>query len=165
DKTILVGSKATLEGVANLATATSIRWTPAATVVAGAGTLTPSVSPITNTVYTLTVVNNENCTSTDNVLVTVIPVCVDPMKAFTPNGDGINERWLVTKGTACVSRVSVTVFNRSGMTVYKNDNYQNDWDGTFNGKAVPDGTYYYKIRYNLINGAVAEKSGDVTIIR
>jgi gliding motility-associated-like protein len=61
--------------------------------------------------------------------------------------------------------VGVTVFNRSGIIVYKNDNYQNDWDGTFKGKAIPDGTYYYSVSYYLISGTVSLLTGDVTILR
>jgi gliding motility-associated-like protein len=49
--------------------------------------------------------------------------------------------------------------------VYKNDNYQNTWDGTYNGKPVPDGTYYYVIDYRLINGESIVMRGDLTIIR
>jgi gliding motility-associated-like protein len=67
-----------------------------------------------------------NCTSTDDATVVVIPYCVKVMNAFTPNGDGMNDRWLVTQGSGCTKRISVAVFNRYGQAVYKNDDYQND---------------------------------------
>jgi gliding motility-associated-like protein len=87
------------------------------------------------------------------------------MNAFTPNGDGINDRWLVTNGAACTNQIVVKVFNRYGNEVYSNENYQNNWDGTYKGKPVPDGTYYYVINYRLISGRVVPAKGDVTILR
>ena len=96
---------------------------------------------------------------------TVMPYCVKVMDAFSPNGDGANDRWIVTNGTGCTSRVKVAVFNRYGQQVYVNENYQNNWDGTFNGKPVPDGTYYYAVTYSLINGKSVIVKGDVTILR
>jgi gliding motility-associated-like protein len=49
--------------------------------------------------------------------------------------------------------------------VYTNKNYTNVWDGTANGKPLPDGTYYYSVRYTLVTGKVVELKGDVTILR
>jgi gliding motility-associated-like protein len=46
--------------------------------------------------------------------------------------------------------------------VFYSDGYTNPWDGTYNGKPLPSGTYYYVI--DLGNGDVPYK-GDVTIIR
>ena len=95
-----------------------------------------------------------------------MPYCIKPLDAFTPNGDGTNDRWLVTAfGGTCVNKVIVNVFNRYGNLVYKNENYLNEWDGTYNGKPVPDGTYYYVIDYRLINGESIVMRGDVTILR
>ena len=133
--------------------AVSIAWTPANTLT-NANTFFPTAKPTITTTYTLTVRNSDNCTSTDNVLVTVIPYCVKVMNAFTPNGDGTNDRWIVTNGTGCTNLVKVRVFNRYGQEVYKNDNYQNNWDGMYGGKPIPDGTYYYTIDFRLINGRI-----------
>jgi gliding motility-associated-like protein len=162
DKTIIDGDQVTLEGSAP-ANSVSIAWTPNTTLT-GAGTLFPVAKPNITTNYTLTVRNSDGCTSTDNALVTVVPYCVKVMNAFTPNGDGVNDRWIVTTGS-CAAQVQAIVYNRYGNAVYKNDNYQNNWDGTYNGKPVPDGTYYYAVTYRLITGRVVLMKGDVTILR
>ena len=57
------------------------------------------------------------------------------------------------------------IFNRYGELVYSNDNYNNEWDGTYKGKPVADGTYYYTIQFHLINGTIVPAKGDVTILR
>lgn len=163
DKTIVNGDAVTLNGSGTTNPA-SIAWTPNTTLTA-ANSYMPVAKPNTTTTYTLTVVDNNGCTSVDDVLVTVIPYCVKPMNAFTPNGDGFNDRWLVTSGGACTQQVIAKVFNRYGELVYSNDNYNNDWDGTYKGKPVADGTYYYSIQYRLINGNSIPVKGDVTILR
>ena len=162
DKTIVDGDEAQLQGSAS--NAVSVAWTPV-TTLRDANTFSPIAKPSATTTYTMTVKNTDNCTSTDDVKITVLPYCVKVMNAFTPNGDGANDRWIVTNGTGCTSRVKAAVFNRYGQQVYINENYQNNWDGTFNGKPVPDGTYYYAVTYSLINGKTVIVKGDVTILR
>ncbi|MFN4893001.1 MAG: YCF48-related protein [Bacteroidota bacterium] len=164
DRTIVSGDEIILTG-SGIANPTSILWTPN-TAITGANTYTPSVKPTTTTTYTLTVRDNNNCVSTDNAIVNVLPYCINIMNAFTPNGDGINDRWLVVNsGGVCTRQISVGVYNRHGNLVYKNDNYNNDWIGVYNGKPVPDGTYYYVVSYRLITGAYLTFKGDVTILR
>lgn len=59
---------------------------------------------------------------------------------FTPNGDGIND-FFVIEGLDCLDRVEVLIFNRWGNEVYRNDNYRNDWAGL----NLNEGVYYYLI--------------------
>jgi gliding motility-associated-like protein len=163
DKTILIGEAVGLTGTTNVVPQ-SVAWTPAGTLT-GANTLTPVARPQATTTYTLTVTDSRNCAASDNAVVTVIPYCVKAMEAFSPNGDGINDRWMVTAGTSCTNQIAVKVYNRYGGLVYNNDNYQNNWDGTYNGKAAADGTYYFVAIYTLINGKQVTINGNVTILR
>lgn len=80
--------------------------------------------------------------------------------AFSPNGDGINDRWVLT-GFA-KSPVYVQLYSRNGALVYESENYQNNWDGTRNGMPLPVGTYYYVIKSNDVEKRLG---GAVTIIR
>ncbi len=64
--------------------------------------------------------------------------------AFTPNADGDNDTWVIDDLYFYPDNV-LMVFNRWGKTVYEANSYQNDWDGTWNGKDLPEGTYYYVI--------------------
>lgn len=165
DLVMVDGYPVYLQGSSATAPLTSIVWTPSSTLVGAAG-FKPLAKPNATTVYTLTVRANNGCYSNDNTTVTVLPYCIKPLDAFTPNNDGTNDRWLVTAfGGTCVNKVIVNVFNRYGNLVYKNENYTNNWDGTYNGKPVPDGTYYYVIDYRLINGESIVMRGDITILR
>ena len=82
------------------------------------------------------------------------------MNLITPNGDGYNDFWLVNDSTI-VAPFKVSIFGRNGKLVYSNDNYQNDWSGTYNGNVLPQGAYYYVIEDN--DGATFK--GSITIIR
>ncbi len=82
------------------------------------------------------------------------------MNLFTPNGDGFNDQWIVNDASI-VFPISVVIYNRSGRTVYTNDNYQNTWDGQYNGNPLPQATYYYIIE----DKDGKSFKGAVTIIR
>ncbi len=164
DFTIVDGDVQQLQG-SGAANVVSINWVPGASITSGGSTFTPIVKPNTTTTYTITARDANNCVSTDQATVNVIPFCVKVMEGFSPNGDAINDRWLVTNGAACTKQIIANVYNRYGTAVYSNQNYNNTWDGTFNGKPIPDGTYYYKLTYKLINGQTVLKQGNVTIIR
>jgi gliding motility-associated-like protein len=133
--------------------------------------LNPIANPLQTTTYLLTVKDVlGNCPIvTSNVQVVVIGAqnCINIRNAFTPNGDGINDTWLVYDQDYCLAKdgASVKVFNRYGSKVYENNAYKNTWDGTYNNKPLPDGTYYAVIVFTLIDGSKQYARSDVTIIR
>ena len=75
----------------------------------------------------------------------------DIMHLFTPNNDGINDYWELPLSEW--GKCDVRVFSRSGKLVFANPDYDNRWDGTSGGGAVPEGAYYFVVR--------TEKAGDV----
>ena len=159
DVTILAGDATTLNG--SVDAFVSYTWTP----INVTNTLQPAVTPTITTNYTLTATNASGCKGSDMVTVIVIPYCIKVRNAFTPNGDGINDKWLVSDGNACLTNIVANVYNRYGGLVYSNTNYNNNWDGTYKGKNVSDATYYYVLDITLINGTKVFAKGDVTILR
>jgi gliding motility-associated-like protein len=123
----------------------------------------PDPSPFDSIKYTLTLTGIGGCAVDDDIFVVVLKQPKVP-NAFSPNGDGINDRWVI-QYIESYPNATVDVFNRYGQTVfsisggYKNSN---GWDGSFNGKPLPTGTYYYVI--NPRNGRQSV-NGSVTIIR
>ena len=60
---------------------------------------------------------------------------------FTPNGDGVNDFYFINlKG---IDEMTLTIVNRWGELVYKSDDINGKWDGTFNGNMCSDGVYFY----------------------
>lgn len=160
DVTIIQGQSIQLNGSG---TAGNYLWTPA-TGLNATNISNPIASPVVTTTYTLRITTGAGCTNTDDVVVTVVPYCVKPMEAFTPNGDGINDKWLITNGN-CLTKAKAQVFNRYGSKVFESNDYKNDWTGTYKGKPLPDATYYFVITYDLINGQRVVAKGNVTIMR
>jgi gliding motility-associated-like protein len=86
-------------------------------------------------------------------------------KAFSPNGDGINDLWSIGEIEQYPDN-SVTIFDRWGSIIFQARGYNNEhvvWDGTGNSSrmpgrgVVPAGTYFYSIRIHgmgSINGYV-----------
>lgn len=122
----------------------------------------PFASPLDTTVYILTVYDINGCIDTDTLTVNVIPVSDFFIpNLFSPNGDGSNDFWEIPK-LPFYPNTLVTIINREGMEVYRNDNYDNTWDGKFKGKELPDATYYYYLKL-ATNDKVYK--GAVTILR
>ncbi len=161
DLSILFGDETALQGSGSGGT---FLWTPSVGLNA-TNIPNPVANPTLTTTYLLTVTNNLGCKASDSMKLTVIPYCVKVRNAFTPNGDGRNDQWLVTDTYDCLKNITVNVFNRYGNKVYENRNYRNDWTGTYKGQPVPDGTYYYVIDFTLITGRVMTVKGDLTILR
>ncbi len=123
--------------------------------------LQPVINPLESGTYSLHVVSNAGCgTAVSDVFVTVYKKVEIP-NAFSPNRDGINDTWNII-ALQTYSTASVSVYGRYGQLVYHCTGYDKQWDGTFNGTALPVGTYYYII--DLKNGTPV-KSGSVTILR
>ncbi len=162
DFTIITGEQVQLNGSAT--NATSIEWTPA-TGLNNPTILNPIAKPDQTTVYTLTASNAAGCIGVDQVVVTVIPYCIKVKNAFTPNGDGINDLWQVYDSYDCLRNITLTVFNRYGNKVFESKDYRNDWNGTYKGKPVPDGTYYAVLNLQLATGKTVTVKTDLTIIR
>lgn len=94
--------------------------------------------------------------------VTTIPgLAVIIPNTFTPNGDGINDTWDITNLNT-YSSSTVQIFNRYGTLLFRSVGYPSPWAGTYNGAALPSGTYYYVI--TLLPGQ-KPLSGFVAIIR
>lgn len=75
-------------------------------------------------------------------------VCVDSCNfyeipnVFTPNGDNINDR-LIAKTSGLVEKVDFKLFNRNGLLIFSTNQPRIDWDGTYKGKIVSPGVYFY----------------------
>jgi gliding motility-associated-like protein len=160
DAILIAGDVYQMQGTGSAGT---YLWTPSSGLSA-ANTLAPTATPAATTTYTLRITTLQGCTGTDDVVLTVIPYCIKPMEAFTPNGDGINDLWLITNGN-CLTSAKAQVFNRYGAKVFEDNNYKNTWNGTYKGKPLPDGTYYYIISFQLLNGRVVLLKGNLTILR
>jgi gliding motility-associated-like protein len=61
--------------------------------------------------------------------------------------DGKNDYFVLRGLLETLGKTELIIFDRRGVQVYKNSDYDNSWNGVdYNGKALPDDTYYYVIK-------------------
>ncbi len=131
----------------------------------------PEVMPARTTTYTILVSNGDNCTATDSVTVNVTvnrPLYVPT--AFSPNGDGFNDRFTVFGGPGARIIRNLQVYDRWGNRVFEARNVplgqeQYGWDGRFNGELMAPGVFTYFAEVEFIDDVVVLEEGDVTIVR
>jgi len=63
---------------------------------------------------------------------------------FTPNNDGVNDKWSVSSRTGLEVR-NISVFNRYG-TLLVQLSPSEEWDGSLNGNNLPSGSYWYSVK-------------------
>lgn len=114
---------------------------------------------ITNGGYYWADVNKQGCPNTKSFTI-IVHDRIGISNVITPNGDGFNE-YLKIFHIDNHSPCQVSVFNREGLLVYSSTNYNNNWDGKYNGKPLPEGVYYYVV--NCDDGL--NKKGALSIIR
>ncbi len=158
-KDILAGKSTTLSTPVSSRNATYL-WTPNLYTVDNSAATTVASPPKTQT-YFLEVTSVDGCKARDSVTIIVWPPLSVP-NAFSPNGDGINDRWeIATLGSFQQARIEV--YNRYGALVYRSAGYDRAFDGTVNGKPLPTGVYYYIIEPQ--NGVHHTMTGTLTLIR
>lgn len=95
-----------------------------------------------------------------------IKVVDDVPAVFTPNGDGINDKWIVVNDPSSFEKLAVKIYNRAGALVYEDETYNNDWEGTYrdSNEDLSEGVYFYNIEA-IKNGSKSEINGFVEIVR
>lgn len=106
---------------------------------------------------------NSWCTFTDSVIVKVTESAIHAPNVFTPNGDGINDEFRVAYRS--IVEFKATIYNRWGVKIFEWTDPQRGWDGTNNGRPVPEGPYFYVIKARGADGEDYHLKGDINLLR
>ena len=138
-------------------------WVTGGNIIVGQISPVLSVRPTVKTTYTVSVTNASGCVSVQSITINVLEDYKGLVinNILTPNGDGENDTWVV-KNLDMYPNNTVKIFDRAGRLLFFKQNYQNEWDGTVDGKPLARDTYYYIIHFN---NAVANIKGFITILR
>jgi len=155
-----VGLSTTLNGTA---TGSDLKWlwTPSVGLSSNQ-VLNPRVSPTITTTYRLLVESIHGCGSSTDLMTVKVYDKIDIPNAFSPNGDGINDNWVIDPLEIFDDAIT-QVFNRYGQVVYSTRGYVRPWNGTSNGQPLPAGTYYYIIDLKIKKEDPYK--GPITILR
>lgn len=134
-----------------------------------------TVSAVTKSgIHVLDKSDPENLKADNPTIITLRECVVEIFNAVSANGDDQNKRFYV-KGLECYPDNSVQIFNRWGVLVFEREHYNNN-DIAFRGisegrvtikdsNGLPEGTYYYSIRYKDKQSKLHQEAGYLYLTR
>jgi gliding motility-associated-like protein len=168
DQTIVAGEVAQLQGSGT--DFTSYSWSPGEFLNC-TDCLEPQATPKQTTTFSIVAYNDFGCSDSDQV--TIFVICKESQvfmpNSFTPNNDGQNDRFYARgKGIQVIN--SFRIYNRWGELVFERRNvqandYNNAWDGTYNGILVNPDVFIYVIDAVCDTGEPVSWKGDISLIR
>lgn len=115
-------------------------------------------TPATN-IYQVLVVDACGFVTVDTVVVEVILDCdLDIPNVFTPNGDGNNDFFMISANG--IKTFSISIYNRWGAKVFESQDITDSWSG---GDST-DGTYFYIVKAETINGKQFDAKGYLQLL-
>lgn len=130
------------------------------------GAIGDSIGSLSDGNYTVHVIDSDNSVATPDIDVSFKAEAVCKVSwngKFSPNGDGINDTWTISKVEEYPNFL-LQIFDRWGQVVHEARKVFIPWDGTHLGFKVPDGTYYVLFFYDEGKMGKPEK-GSLTIVR
>lgn len=126
----------------------------------------PTSNPSFTTNYTVTGKDANGCTNTDEISIQVTPgtdVIYELPNSFTPNGDGLNDCFGVSKW-GVVQELEFAIFNRFGQRVFYTNDASRCWDGKLKGLPQNTGIYVYTVKAKTACGLIKRK-GTIVLLK
>jgi len=110
---------------------------------------------------TLTAKNSFGCTGSDKKMVSIENLFPLAPNSFSPNGDGLNDRWMPASLQNGDYNFTLTVYDKNGMVVFKTSDKNQLWNG---GNAKTGDTFIWKTMVKEKNGEESNYKGVITIV-
>ena len=116
-------------------------------------------------------INQFGCLVIDSVWVTIEEVFCDDKNikiptAFSPNNDGVNDKYFINDIDGIIIDFKLEIFNRLGQKVYfSNDQKTNEWDGTFHNEKLPPQVFDFYLEISCIGAKTLFYKGNITLVR
>jgi len=126
--------------------------------------------PYFTTDYQLVITDENGCTASDITTVTVNkPRPIYIPNAFSPNGDGENDVFMIYSDKEVEEVVSFRIYNRWGALVFADEHFApNDpahgWNGYFKSEKMNPGVFVYIAEILFLDGVMVQFSGDVSLL-
>lgn len=140
-------------------------WTPS-TGLSCKDCPNPKAKPLVTTKYILRTTDLIGCFEfTDSITVEVHDgFTTDIPKAFSPNGDGVNDI-IYVRGWGIKELLIFEIYNRWGEKIFETNDQTIGWDGTYKGQPQAIDTYIFVVKALGYNDNVIEKKGNITLLR
>lgn len=106
---------------------------------------------------------NSGCTDSAWIALNLAEPELFVPNVFTPNGDNKNDEFRVSYSS--IKEFEIVIFNTFGKKVYESSDITKGWDGTYKGRDMANGAYYYVISATDSAGNKIEKKGTVNLFR
>lgn len=133
---------------------------------------TVSIAPTSAQLYEVIITDSNGCTAEDEIQITIdenrnvyFPT------AFSPNGDGFNDKYSLFLGDGVENVLYFGIYDRWGNLMFEVDDVSPDsinslgWDGLFKGKEVNPGVYVYQAQLMYIDGQQINYKGSFSLIK
>ncbi|HQW02504.1 MAG TPA: gliding motility-associated C-terminal domain-containing protein, partial [Saprospiraceae bacterium] len=127
----------------------------------------PVVTPTESTTYCVTVTDDNGCTGTACIAVTVNDLFCDDRdifipNAFTPNTSGVNDVLFVRSNF--IATMELVIYNRWGEKVFSTTDQSIGWDGTYKGQLLSPDVFGYYLTVMCPNEETYTKKGNITLL-
>jgi gliding motility-associated-like protein len=172
DQSVILGETIALDAIVNIPkdSIASIQWSGMANACEDC--LGLNITPTESMTISISITDIAGCVAVDEMRIEVRAIETEVYfpNVFSPDGDGINDRWFISSGSDITEVIALSIFDRWGNLVFGSTKFPiNDpaygWDGSFNEKSLNPGVFVYKA---LVRGAEGNPSlhyGDITLIR
>lgn len=124
----------------------------------------PTITYLSEGVYTVVLIaSNDFCSDSATTTIIVDDLVIEIPNVFTPNSDNHNDTFAIDG--SLFKGLSGSIYNRWGQILYQWDFPISGWDGTYEGKEAPEGTYYYTITIILADDQPRDFSGSFLLFR
>ena len=163
---VLFGNAALLQAIGSSSSGGSLNyvWSVSDSSCANITCSNISVSPTSETLYTVTVTDSFGCTATAQQAIGVYyeNLVIIP-SAFSPNGDSQNDYFQILGRN--ISEVKLAIYDRWGQKMYEAQGDSTlSWDGTYKGKVMEVNVFVYYATVTFIDGKREFFKGNVTLV-
>ena len=170
DQEITLGDSITINAVVFGSDLETISWNPNPDSLNNNNT-SINVKPFENTLYEVTVINEDGCIATDKIQVKVVEnrdVLIP--SAFSPNRDGENDLFTIYSNGNIRNVNLLNIYTRWGALVYTQTNFPPNnptigWDGTYNGEPLNAAVFVYYAEIEFIDGTIKVFQGDIALLK